>query len=590
MSEEEVLNVHSPEAYSNVFRTNIPVKIVENSQGSIRCVFQEVIQLNTFLFDRCSNKIAKTLGELKKNLKPLILEPSQDGVYRLITKDENVKDRCSKLAEIFKFTLQPNAQMKAMNLLFSKKLDMFKFLFDHEAMMMFKTMQIDGEQIVNKDDIKVAERVESPVVGDHLEPCQLFDSQDVGLIESTATEVSVLETSLALKDDEIKSLKTELSHKNDIIGRQGKQIKKIENKFYEKESAMLKINQLVNRKTSNGDEELLSLKYTPSPQPKKEDPTVPKVMSLDSLLEPNEENSPRMMVEDILLELIDDIVDKVEAKDKDKPQLEFLFASNDIRYSKDGKKVQDPGSTDTGLSLFIVGLNSKTVVNMVNDIKKIPRSRSEYEAFSNPTSGVVRMDFLFKTAFNLKLFKTKCLKLSKPEGLKLFIKVVPSETMCIEEKPHLTEQELLLVASKEKTDNLFKAFEVKLVKEEDGNFVFQFQSIVSLNMFLFCTMGVEEDSPFLGHVRDKAWQLPRPLRLNYRKKGRDSVIHVSLTHAKFPKLNLSDVMNKFHASIFRQFSHKPEAQVNFPSKEDLYKFLTSKESRYFNVIKFDVKS
>ena len=59
----------------------------------------------------------------------------------------------------------------------------------------------------------------------------------------------VLETSLALEDDKIKSL-TEPSRKNAIIERQGNQIKKIENKFYETESAMLKINQLVNPKTS----------------------------------------------------------------------------------------------------------------------------------------------------------------------------------------------------------------------------------------------------------------------------------------------------------------------------------------------------
>ena len=236
LTEEEILNVHSPEGYQNVFRTGVPIKVAEDVKtGNISFVFEEVIQLNTFLFDRCNKRTASTFGQLKKRVKPLRLMAATDGLFKLITKEkasvvERFQVKCNFIVE---------EHLSHRSLCFSKRVDMFRFMISKEAIHL-GTLHIDPQNIVEASSSEYHEDADD----DKLENCELFESKDSGLNESTATEVSVLETSLAMKEEEIKSLKEDLSLTKDMVEREKSKVKKMEKMFGDSESILDQISKL----------------------------------------------------------------------------------------------------------------------------------------------------------------------------------------------------------------------------------------------------------------------------------------------------------------------------------------------------------
>ena len=354
--------------------------------------------------------------------------------------------------------------------------------------------------------------------------------------------------------------------------------------------------------SDDDDEEILSLKFV-APTPMKVVDT--KVLSVDSLLEPSEEIHPRIIVDDIIEDLISEIVEQdpqviayeiisecLEMIDFSKtktpapPQTTFVFASSDIRYRKDASL---PGAKDTGLSLLVLSLHNHSLFNFIMEIKKLQR-RTIYENSSsiNRDVDLVRLDYIFRTSVDRKAFENKVSQLPKPPELVLETKSVPAELLCHKEQsPCLTEEELLVVVNDAKTENLFNGFDVELIVKEN-KFLFKFESIMVINTFLLCTVGLHKG--FLGLVRQNS-KVFTPLKLKsyFNRRTNVSVIPVDVTVSnKFSQVNVKDIVSKFGGNIYKQ--RGKDATINFRQKEKFYKFLTSRECRCFEKINFTVKS
>ena len=266
LSESEMLTLHSPEFVDNVLSTKHDVKVVAGSKGGLTFVFKTVIDLNVFIFDKCSREKAKTLGELKMKVEHLKLMTDDDGLYRVSSKDP--RSKLEPLADKYKFELK-DIRLGVRTLCFRSKADMFEFLLDgDEKISSLNNLRLDQTLIASSDSeesmvgkIPNESIQENPYSADnHLtilcssspvvkteadtaaeEESGILDvgnDDDSALNDSCATEASVYEAVIAQKDDEIRLLKSQLNQKDDLIKRSETEAKKIEKKFFEKQEVV----------------------------------------------------------------------------------------------------------------------------------------------------------------------------------------------------------------------------------------------------------------------------------------------------------------------------------------------------------------
>ena len=243
LTEQDLLLVHSPEMCTNVFRTSVRGTVGEDSEGNILLIFRSVVDVNTFLFEKCSNNKAKTFGELKTRKNNLVLKSDEDGLYKLVSEDSPLHLR--PLAEKYNFSIKNELFLRTLS--FRSKFQMFKFLFSDD-LHNIDNLRILPSQIVNLEELKTISIIpnnEDPQEPRNVIEENFFESKDSGLNDSCATDASLLEIALAQKEDEIKQLKSEMNQKDEVIERQRIQTNRIERRYFEASNNLETIKKLV---------------------------------------------------------------------------------------------------------------------------------------------------------------------------------------------------------------------------------------------------------------------------------------------------------------------------------------------------------
>merc|ERR1712098_323769 len=229
LTESDLLLLHSPEKYSNVFKTSVSPHLKEDSNGNVSLRCKKVVQLNAFIFEVCCNKKAKSMGELKRHESRLSLTTDENGFYILVSKDDPSKFNLHS----FKFRFIVHAEsLGVTKLKFSRKIDMFKFLFAQEDTNV-ETLQIESSFILgDKPDVPQEEiasvsddQSDEVVEEEETEGVTLFDVEegleckDSGLNDSIVTARSIYEIELEEKNEEINRLRFEVSQRDLLLDR-----------------------------------------------------------------------------------------------------------------------------------------------------------------------------------------------------------------------------------------------------------------------------------------------------------------------------------------------------------------------------------
>ena len=277
LTEQEMLTLHSPEYVDNVLSTTHDVKVVTGDNDEITFVFKTVIELNVFIFDKCSKETAKTLGELKANAKPLKLVSDEDGFYRVTSKSP--RSQLEPFTEKYRFELK-DVRLAVRTLCFRRKADLFEFLLD-ENNGSIKNLRIDASMIVECEESSVLKCVDpsgdldgpteenyctsastprqvghttvDELVGGQicLDILDMVDDDDDSVLnDSCATEASVYEAVIAQKDDEIRLLKSQLSQKDDVIRRKENENRKIETKLFDSQEVLTQVTKIITNNNS----------------------------------------------------------------------------------------------------------------------------------------------------------------------------------------------------------------------------------------------------------------------------------------------------------------------------------------------------
>ena len=277
LTEQEMLTLHSPEYVDNVLTTRHDVKVVTGVNDEITFVFKSVIELNVFIFDKCSKETAKTLGELKANVTPLKLVSDEDGFYRVTCKSS--RSKLEPLAEKYRFELK-DLRLAVRTLCFRSKADLFEFLLDENNASINK-LRIDASLIVECDESSILKCVDpsgdldgpteenyctsasTPRQVGHMTEDELVggqscsdihdvvdDDDDSVLNDSCATEASIYEAVIAQKDDEIRLLKSQLSQKDDVIRRKENENRKIETKLFDSQEVLTQVTKIITNNNS----------------------------------------------------------------------------------------------------------------------------------------------------------------------------------------------------------------------------------------------------------------------------------------------------------------------------------------------------
>ena len=250
LTEQELLTLHSPEIFQNVFKTSIQVTVANDENGDVKFIFKNVIEVNDFISNACNHSKAQTLGELKFNVRKYKLKPDEDKKFNLQSKDPEAM--LEQYSNKHNFRVK-NDRVGLRTLSFQEKIDMFRFLVSDEAGHL-KHLQIDPELIdIGKNQSNDYDLKDTDV----RMPCNengamLFSAEDdptevdgdSGLNDSCATEASVYEAVIAQKDDEIRDLKNQLLQKSSQLERKENESKKIESKFFEAQNYLEQIQQL----------------------------------------------------------------------------------------------------------------------------------------------------------------------------------------------------------------------------------------------------------------------------------------------------------------------------------------------------------
>ena len=395
------------------------------------------------------------------------------------------------------------------------------------------------------------------------------------------------------RKNEFEAVKTDVFGEKDKVTSSNSILKEIE--------VLNKVKILDVEDSSDSDSEILSLKKIKSP---------PKVARrrrkcprpLTSLEESAGGNDPRIIVdviiEDLLgivvsadpeviaFEIINKCINEMDAAaEESESSLKFTFGSTDIRFRKNPPLPSPPKKN--AVSVVISGPPDH-VAAFTDEIKKVQR-RTSYDVSSNDPA-FVRMDFIFYTERESQKFHDKVERMRKPWDLFRATAMVPEAQLCHKDAPRLSEEELLHIWM-ENRGNLFRGFEVVLEIVGGGKFFFRFESLVSLNCFLFCAQQRPQLSKaFLGVVRQNT-RVYEELELKPKKLRKGKVLYkmpVMFRETSVP--SLKELGDKHKFKVFHQnFGRRgrpSSATLEFTSKEDFYRFLVDKDCKKFEKVDF----
>jgi len=136
LTEHDLLAIQSSEYCRNIFRTSILIKVVLK-EDTVVYHFKTVTDINRFLYNKSGSVNTRSLGLLRKNVVPKRLVPDDQGSFRLFTAGVKIPE---KIGNKHKF------KINGPFLLFSSKLNLFKFLVSEDASEI-EHLQFDEVQI-----------------------------------------------------------------------------------------------------------------------------------------------------------------------------------------------------------------------------------------------------------------------------------------------------------------------------------------------------------------------------------------------------------------------------------------------------------
>ena len=224
LMERELLTVQSPRYCRNIFKTSVTdIAVNINSSGEVYFLFRSVADINAFLFEVSNSRGQRTLGELKKNCKDLVLKP-QDGVFILHARDDaNVLE---SLSGNFQFITSVHPDGFA-ELKFKVKTELFKFFLSSEGKKL-QQLTFNERQILNNSNEKKTSIRESEIEPSAVKVERESKAWSQG--EETSDNEPALEVSE--KDGEIRVMKSKLKNAEEIIQRQLNQNKKLQSKYF----------------------------------------------------------------------------------------------------------------------------------------------------------------------------------------------------------------------------------------------------------------------------------------------------------------------------------------------------------------------
>ena len=225
LMERELLTVQSPRYCRNIFKTSVTdIAVNINSSGEVYFLFRSVADINAFLFEVSNSRGQRTLGELKKNCKDLVLKP-QEGVFILHARDDaNVLE---SLSGNFQFITSVHPDGFA-ELKFKVKTELFKFFLSSEGKKL-QQLTFDERQILNNSN-----ETKTSIRELKIEPSAVKVERERGMARSQGEVTSDNEPALGVfeKDGEIRVMKSKLKNAEEIIQRQLNQNKKLQSKYF----------------------------------------------------------------------------------------------------------------------------------------------------------------------------------------------------------------------------------------------------------------------------------------------------------------------------------------------------------------------
>ena len=224
--------------------------------------------------------------------------------------------------------------------------------------------------------------------------------------------------------------------------------------------------------------------------------------------------------------------------DKDDEE-KVTFRCSDIRYRS---KEQQPVIKKTSLSILISSHNSQSLKKFTNNIRNIRRFGCSYASESTSNALVVRMDYVFTTDTNLKMFKNKIAQIEKAQDLVMEMKIVSEDVLLHKVAPILSEPEMLSVCGGNTLlDNIFRGFTIEVLEEAGKVIKFKFQNMSELNLFLASNTSFH--LAFLGLVRQR--NLSRLISI---KKFRYTFYPLRV---KIQGIDLKNVLQSYKYKLFK---------------------------------------
>ena len=196
----------------------------------------------------------------------------------------------------------------------------------------------------------------------------------------------------------------------------------------------------------------------------------------------------------------------------------------------------------TSLSILISSHNSQSLKKFTNNIRNLRRFGCSYASESSSNELVVRMDYVFTTDTNLKMFKNKIAQIEKAQDLVMEMKIVSEDVLLHKVAPILSEPEMLSVCGGNTLlDNIFRGFTIEVLEEAGKVIKFKFQNMSELNLFLASNTSFH--LAFLGLVRQR--NLSRLISI---KKFRYTFYPLRV---KIQGIDLKNVLQSYKYKLFK---------------------------------------
>jgi len=205
LTEYDLLAIQSPEYCRNIFRTSVLIS-VKMINDVVVYEFQNVTDVNKFLYNKSSSVKTRSLGLLRNNVVPKMMVKDNQGFYRLFSAGPKIHDSIGK---------KHGFRLNGPYLLFLKKLDLFVFLVSEEAadidhLQFYEENIIDNAEIGNNDnEYQILVEPKNGHGGTH----------EVDVVVSRVEEIKALhECDFELKDSKLKDTRSdEVVACNDVL-------------------------------------------------------------------------------------------------------------------------------------------------------------------------------------------------------------------------------------------------------------------------------------------------------------------------------------------------------------------------------------